>query len=78
MREFEAKGYTTLGRDPDDARAKRIIATDRGRQAVEIAMQNSRAIGRRWSKQVGEERYAWFEEVLHEITAAGSDGGRPQ
>ena len=41
-------------------------------------MQNSKAIGRRWAKQVGEERYAVFEEVLREITAAGADGGRPQ
>lgn len=76
VREFEAKGYITLGPDPDDGRAKRIVATDRGRQAVEIAMQNSKAVGRRWAKQVGEERYAVFEEVLREVAATGSDDGR--
>jgi len=76
VREFEAKGYITLEPDPDDGRAKRIVATDRGRQAFEVAMRNSRAVGCRWAKQVGEERYAVFEEVLREITADTSDDGR--
>lgn len=78
VREYEAKGYITLEPDPDDGRAKRIVATERGRQAVEIAMQSSNAVGRRWATQVGEERYAVFEEVLREIAAAGSDNGRPR
>ena len=78
VREFEAKGYITLGPDPDDGRAKRIVATDRGRQAVEIAMQNSKAVGRRWAKQVGKERYAVFEEVLREVATTRSDDGRPR
>lgn len=75
VREFEAKGYITLAPDPDDGRAKRIVATERGRQAVVIAMRNSRAVGRRWAKQVGEERFTVFEDVLREITAAGSNDG---
>jgi DNA-binding MarR family transcriptional regulator len=74
VREFEAKGYITLEPDPDDGRAKRIVATERGRQVVEISLQSSRAVGRRWAEQVGEERYAVFEEVLSEIVAA--NGGR--
>ena len=78
VREFEAKGYIALEPDPDDGRAKRIVATDRGRQAFEIAARNNRAVGRRWAKQVGEERFAVFEEVLREITAAGPDDGLPR
>ena len=78
VREFEANGYITLEPDPDDGRAKRIVATDRGRRAVEIAVRSSRAVGRRWAKQVGEERYAVFEEVLREITATESDDGQPR
>ena len=78
VREFEAKGYIALEPDPDDGRAKRIVATDRGRQAFEVAARNSRAVGRRWAKQVGEERYAVFEEVLREITATGADDERPR
>ncbi|HET9721101.1 MAG TPA: MarR family transcriptional regulator [Solirubrobacteraceae bacterium] len=67
VREFEAKGYITLTPDPDDGRAKRIVATDRGRQASQTAQDASNAIGRRWTELVGEQRYATFAEVLHTI-----------
>jgi DNA-binding MarR family transcriptional regulator len=70
VREFEANGYITLEPDPDDGRAKRIIATDRGRQVIKISLQSSATVGRRWAKQVGEARYALFEEVLREIVTA--------
>jgi hypothetical protein len=53
-----------------DGRAKRIVATQRGRQASETAQAVSTAVGRRWAELVGEERYAVFEEVLSEIVAA--------
>jgi DNA-binding MarR family transcriptional regulator len=70
VREFEAKGYITLEPDPDDGRAKRIVATDRGWRASETAQEASNAVGCRWAELVGEERYAVFEEVLSEIVAA--------
>jgi DNA-binding MarR family transcriptional regulator len=70
VREFEANGYITLEPDPDDGRAKRIVATDRGWQASETAQAASNAVGRRWAGLVGEERYAEFEEVLRAIVAA--------
>ncbi len=70
VREFEANGYITLEADPDDGRAKRIVATDRGWQASETAQASSNAVGRRWAELVGEERYTVFEEVLHAIVTA--------
>lgn len=70
VREFEAKGYITLQPDPDDGRAKRIVATDRGWRASETAQEASNAVGRRWTELVGAERYTMFEEVLHAIVAA--------
>jgi DNA-binding MarR family transcriptional regulator len=72
VREFEAKGYITLEPDPDDGRAKRIVATDRGWRASETAQESSQAVGRRWTDLVGEERYTVFEEVLREIVAANT------
>ncbi len=69
VREFEAKGYITLEPDPDDGRAKRIVATDRGRHASEKAQASSHAVGRRWAELVGEERYSAFEQVLRAIAA---------
>lgn len=74
VREFEAKGYVVLEPDPDDGRAKRIVATDRGWRAGELAQQSARAVGRRWAEQVGAERYAIFEDVLREIV--GAAGGQ--
>lgn len=71
VREFEAKGYITLEPDPDDGRAKRIVATERGRKAGEAAQASSEAVGRRWSKLVGAERYVVFEAVLRTIVEAG-------
>ncbi len=67
MREFEANGYIKLEPDPDDGRAKRIVATQRGVDALHTARESSRAVGRRWTEHVGEERYAIFEEILSEI-----------
>ena len=54
----------------DDGRAKRIVATERGRRVSEMAQASSDAVGRRWAERVGEERYAVFQEVLREIVAA--------
>jgi DNA-binding MarR family transcriptional regulator len=67
LREFEANGYIRLEPDDEDRRAKRITLTERGWDLGETAAELSRAVGRRWSEQVGAERYAVFEGVLAEI-----------
>ncbi len=67
LREFETNGYIRLEPDATDGRAKRITLTDRGWKLGETAADLSRTVGRRWSRQVGHERYAVFEEVLGEI-----------
>jgi DNA-binding MarR family transcriptional regulator len=70
VRELEAKDYIALEPDPDDGRAKRIVATERGWRASETAQASSNAVGLRWAELVGEERYMVFEEVLRAIVAA--------
>jgi len=67
LREFEAGGYITLVPDPDDGRAKRIQATERGAALEMTASRLSSDVARRWAEQVGEERFAEFEQVLREI-----------
>ncbi len=69
VRELESKEYIALEPDPDDGRAKRIVATERGWQASETAQASSNAVGRRWAELVGEDRYGVFEEVLRAIVA---------
>lgn len=78
LREFEAKGYITLEPDPEDGRAKRVALTDRGRAFGNTNEQLSRAIGRRWAAEVGDERYAIFEDVLKEIAIKGRARRNPQ
>lgn len=72
LRELEDKGYIGLEADPEDGRAKRTVVTERGRHLANTATELSRTVGCRWEAQVGQERYAIFEEVLSEIVA-GTD-----
>ncbi len=74
VREFEANGYITLEPDPHDGRAKRIVPTERGRRAREVAHNASLEVTERWSMLVGDERYAVFEEVLRDIVTAQTSG----
>lgn len=69
LREFEAGGYITLVPDPDDGRAKRIVATERGTALVRTALDVSGRITGRWAERIGEERFAAFKDVLREMTA---------
>ena len=78
VREFEAKGYITLEPDPEDGRAKRIVLTDRGWAFGKTVEQLSRAISRRWATEVGDERYAIFEDVLKEIATKARAHRNPQ
>ncbi|WP_051472058.1 MarR family winged helix-turn-helix transcriptional regulator [Patulibacter minatonensis] len=73
LREFEAGGYITLTRDPDDGRAKRIVATERGAALVRTAARTSAGITERWIDRVGPERFAEFESVLREIATPDED-----
>lgn len=74
LREFEAGGYITLVPDPEDGRAKRIQATERGMALTKTASEISGQIVRRWADRVGDRRFARFEEILREL--ADGDGDR--
>ncbi len=67
LRELEAMGYVTLEPDAGDRRARLIRLTARGWGAYETGSKLSRAVGRRWAKAVGEDRFAEFDAVLREI-----------
>jgi DNA-binding MarR family transcriptional regulator len=69
LRELEALGYVGLEPDPEDRRARIIRLTDRGWAFYELGSKLSRTVGRRWSKAVGEDRFAEFEAVLRDIVA---------
>lgn len=75
LRQFERLGYLTLVPDPEDGRAKRVQATERGWELAQTASRLSAGVGRRWARQVGPERYAVFEDVLREVV--GMEEPRP-
>ena len=65
---LERHGYVERVADPDDRRAKLVRATDRGREAYEIA---GRAIGEveaTWERRLGRRRKAELRELLTALT----------
>jgi DNA-binding MarR family transcriptional regulator len=69
VRDLERLGYLYLEPDPDDKRARVIRLTERGWAMYNTGSALSRAVGRRWAQQIGEEKYAAFEDALREIAA---------
>ena len=69
LRELEALGYVRLVPDPEDRRARLIRLTERGWAVYKLGSKLSRSVGRKWSKMVGEDRFAEFEAVLRDIVA---------
>ncbi|WP_460775800.1 MarR family winged helix-turn-helix transcriptional regulator [Microbacterium sp. GXF7504] len=53
---LESMGYVTRTADPDDARRKRLVVTDRGHAAIAIGAQGFDAIYREWRDAVGPAR----------------------
>ena len=75
LRELESLGYVRLEPDPEDRRARLIRLTERGWAMYELGSKLSRTVGRRWSKLVGEDRFAEFEAVMRDIVAMQAQQG---
>jgi DNA-binding MarR family transcriptional regulator len=61
--------------DAEDRRARLIRLTERGWAFYELGSRLSRTVGRKWSKTVGEDRFAEFEAVLRDIVATRAQQG---
>ena len=70
-----AAGYVERGADPDDARAKRVQLSDRGRRLLVTVEEVYADLEREWATVLGEERLAGLRA---DLTAALSTtaGGR--
>ncbi|HEU4656642.1 MAG TPA: MarR family winged helix-turn-helix transcriptional regulator [Capillimicrobium sp.] len=66
--ELEAAGVVTRIPDPDDGRAKRIVYTERGREAFAASRQRIAAISDRWRAEVGDEAWEALTAALRELT----------
>ena len=65
----EALGYVERLPDPRDGRAKLIVPTPRGREALLLGRQIFAEIEREWADTVGEDRVTALRETLEDIRA---------
>jgi DNA-binding MarR family transcriptional regulator len=65
----EALGYVVRVPDPADGRAKLVVPTQRGREALVLGRQVFADIEREWAEAIGVERVAGLRETLQEIHA---------
>ena len=68
--DLEALGYVERIPDPGDGRAKTIMLTERGRQALAAGRRIFADIERRWAEQFGEERIAELRETVELLLEA--------
>jgi DNA-binding MarR family transcriptional regulator len=69
--QLERLGLVERVADPDDARARLVRFTDRGRQVVTVARKVEGQILREWRRHLGPERFAAMQDgltALREIT----------
>jgi DNA-binding MarR family transcriptional regulator len=65
----EALGYVTRVADPEDGRAKLVVPTARGREALLLGRAAFAEIEREWAEALGVERVDALRETLQEIHA---------
>ena len=74
--DLERLGFIERVRDPADGRAKIIQLTPHGRQALTASQEIFDDIERRFTKEIGRERYAQFRQTLldlHGLTQASAE-----
>ena len=74
--DLERLGFVERVRDPADGRAKIIQLTPHGREALTTSQEIFDDIERRFTEEIGRERYAQFRETLldlHGLTRASAE-----
>lgn len=72
--DLENRGYVRRVPDPDDARAKVVRLTARGRRYAAEARRVVAAVEARARRELGERRYEALRGALDELIGNGSDG----
>ena len=65
--QLERLGYLERRPDPDDARSRRIVLTERGQAVVPVIRDAVRGIEKVWARRLGPERFAQLRELLTEL-----------
>jgi DNA-binding MarR family transcriptional regulator len=69
--QLEQLGYLKRREDPSDARSRRIVATERGRQAMRAMRAVVRGVERDWQRRLGKEGFAQLRALLVQLNDAG-------
>jgi DNA-binding MarR family transcriptional regulator len=72
-----AVGYVARDTDPDDARAKRVRLSDRGRRLLAAVEEVYADLERDWVAVLGEERLAGLRSDLTAVLSAAAGGRLP-
>ncbi len=62
--ELERHGYVLRRPDPDDARARRVVLTERGAQLCRTAADEVGRIEQQWREHLGEPAYRQWRDAL--------------
>ena len=65
--QLESSGYVERVDDPEDARAKRVRLTKRGREAGRLTRATVRRVEADWARRVGAPRLAALRETLTDL-----------
>ena len=77
LAEMEQAGYIVRVESPDDARARPVALTPRGRAALTAAARVQRTIERRWERLSSADDVAALRRVLDAVIANASTDGPP-
>src|SRR5712691_4057081 len=72
--ELEKLGYIYRATDAADRRAKLILPTERGLEAMQLADDILADIEAHYAEQLGQRRYAQFKQALRTVTGQGVVG----
>jgi DNA-binding MarR family transcriptional regulator len=70
-------GYVERATDPDDARAKRVRLSSRGRELLDAVEDIYRELEKDWSRQLGDERLAELRGDLAAVLRTAHGGSLP-
>lgn len=71
---LEDLGYVTRLPDPDDARSKKVVLTDRGLEVLRISAQIFDEIRSEWANAMGADSLLALEDGLYAVTESEASG----
>jgi len=75
IRQMEERGWVAVEVDPRDRRARIVTRTRAGERVLAEAESVIASMEEAWARQVGDDRYRTFREVLAELASTPRDDG---